>query len=562
MAEKRFLNYEGLLNFTRQIASKFVKAADFLAHKGDTTAHTTSTDKSHLNTAYTHSQAAHAPADAQKNTITGVKGNAETSYRIGNVNLTPANIGAAPTTHNHTKSQITDMPTTLPNPASLKVQLNGGTTEGTNQFTYTGSAAKNVNITPGSIGAATSGHGHSAATTSAAGYMSAADKTKLNGIASGANKYILPTASKDVLGGVKTTSTVESASGYTAAPIISGVVYYKDTNTTYSNMKGATADAAGSAGLVPAPAAGKQGSVLYADGTWKNLPDYTLNSFGITASANEINCIKGATSSLQTQINTLFEKKSEIWNQASDPSSEWGGKQNIPLTDTLGSSILDSTGSEIGTIFESDKYMHNGDMWHNSTNHITYYFKDGNWIEMPVPNNLEIDSLNIHNICVIDDEGIKLYQSANNYILLSPDELCKWEGGVKYPYKYFNYTGFITLSDSNFEGGGTEECYFNGSLTFTKSDYGNLFPDNLFPDLNNVQMYISSINPGLDPANYSGVGLYNMTVEPTSFTYNSLNYSWVLQYTCKCSYLTYGLDDGEPTYVPPSNIKISYNIQN
>lgn len=45
--------------------------------------------------------------------------------------------------------------------------------------------------------------------------------------------YTLPTASS-TLGGVKTTSTVTSTSGLTACPIISGVVYYKDTNTTYS----------------------------------------------------------------------------------------------------------------------------------------------------------------------------------------------------------------------------------------------------------------------------------------------------------------------------------------
>ena len=38
---------------------------------------------------------------AQVNTITGVKGNAESSYRTGNVNLTPANIGAAAATHTH-----------------------------------------------------------------------------------------------------------------------------------------------------------------------------------------------------------------------------------------------------------------------------------------------------------------------------------------------------------------------------------------------------------------------------------------------------------------------------
>lgn len=33
--------------------------------------------------------------------VTGVKGNAETTYRTGQVNITPANIGAAPASHTH-----------------------------------------------------------------------------------------------------------------------------------------------------------------------------------------------------------------------------------------------------------------------------------------------------------------------------------------------------------------------------------------------------------------------------------------------------------------------------
>lgn len=41
------------------------------------------------------------------------------------------------------------------------------------------------------------------ATTSVAGLMTASDKTKLDGIAAGANNYSLPTASADALGGVK-----------------------------------------------------------------------------------------------------------------------------------------------------------------------------------------------------------------------------------------------------------------------------------------------------------------------------------------------------------------------
>ena len=57
-------------------------------------------------------------------------------------------------------NDLTNKPTSLKNPTSMKVQLNGGTTEGTNQYTYDGSAAKNINITPSSIGASASNHNH------------------------------------------------------------------------------------------------------------------------------------------------------------------------------------------------------------------------------------------------------------------------------------------------------------------------------------------------------------------------------------------------------------------
>lgn len=39
--------------------------------------------------------------------VSGVKGDAESSYRTGNVNLTPANIGAAASAHEHATSDIT-----------------------------------------------------------------------------------------------------------------------------------------------------------------------------------------------------------------------------------------------------------------------------------------------------------------------------------------------------------------------------------------------------------------------------------------------------------------------
>ena len=60
---------------------------------------------------------------------------------------------------NYVKSKIT-IPTSLKNPHALVVKFNGGTTEGTSMFTYDGSAAKSINITPSSIGAAASSHTH------------------------------------------------------------------------------------------------------------------------------------------------------------------------------------------------------------------------------------------------------------------------------------------------------------------------------------------------------------------------------------------------------------------
>lgn len=51
---------------------------------------------------------------------------------------------------------------------------------------------------------------------------------KLNGVEDNANNYVLPTASKTTLGGVKTTSDVTDLSNYEASPIINGVVYHKD----------------------------------------------------------------------------------------------------------------------------------------------------------------------------------------------------------------------------------------------------------------------------------------------------------------------------------------------
>lgn len=95
---------------------------------------------------------------------------------------------------------------------------------------------------------------------------------------------------------VKNGSTVTSASGYTACPIVGGIPYYKDTNTTYANMKAATVSAAGAAGLVPAPAAGKQTSFLRGDGTWV-VPTNTTYGLASTTANGLLRRLNGSTSS-------------------------------------------------------------------------------------------------------------------------------------------------------------------------------------------------------------------------------------------------------------------------
>ena len=119
---------------------------------------------------------------------------------------------------------------------------------------------------------------------------------------------------------IKNGSAVTSASGYTACPIVGGIPYYKDTNTTYANMKAATASAAGAAGLVPAPAAGKQTSFLRGDGTWV-VPTNTTYGLASTSANGLLRQLNGSTSSFMrgdgtwaTPPNTTYAVANESTN--------------------------------------------------------------------------------------------------------------------------------------------------------------------------------------------------------------------------------------------------------
>lgn len=176
--------------------------------------------------------------------------------------LTTALNGKANTTHTHTQDQVTGLKDAL-------------------------------------AGKASTSHSHSVASSSASGFMSAADKQKLDGIATGANKYTLPVASSAALGGVKI-GYKESGKNYSVKLDNNNQAYVtvpwtdttsKDTNTTYTLTKnGSTITLEGSDG---------SSTAVHDDNT-----TYSLGSFGITATATELNYVDGVTSNIQTQLNS------------------------------------------------------------------------------------------------------------------------------------------------------------------------------------------------------------------------------------------------------------------
>ncbi len=99
---------------------------------------------------------------------------------------------------------------------------------------------------------------------------------------------------------------------YTKGDGTTGTLTTQDTNTTYGVFGKATADAAGSTGLVPAPAKGDQSKFLRADGTWVVPTNTTYSAF------------KGATSSAAGGSGLVPAPGSNVLNQYLKSTGAWG----------------------------------------------------------------------------------------------------------------------------------------------------------------------------------------------------------------------------------------------
>lgn len=222
------------------------------------TATGTATETGTVNYANSSGNATKATADASGNTIvsTYIKGLSASGKTITYTkgNGTTGTITTQDTTYSAaTASAAGLMPAadkklvdTLPDGGYSKDSINIALAFDQTNAEY---AAINATVTDGFGNSKTTTNGAyrlQQATTTGAGLMSASDKSKLDGIATGANKYTLPTAASGTLGGIKTGFTT---SGNNRAVQVDGngnaYVVQKDTDSNtisaYCSTAAATA---------------------------------------------------------------------------------------------------------------------------------------------------------------------------------------------------------------------------------------------------------------------------------------------------------------------------------
>lgn len=155
-----WLNTDGTASGNVQIGipkSRKITAGDGLAGGGTLTGDVT----------VSHSTAAgykHIPAGGAAGNILVYGGAAGTAAWGAPSSLSVNHAATAGTADEATHAGSADTATTATTAnktqAAITIKLNGGTTEGTNQFVFDGSTAKTINITPAGIGAALASHNH------------------------------------------------------------------------------------------------------------------------------------------------------------------------------------------------------------------------------------------------------------------------------------------------------------------------------------------------------------------------------------------------------------------
>ena len=144
--------------------------------------------------------------------------------------------------NNYTKTAMANAVTMVSNAdATDRVLVSGGANK----------TAKSSGVSISSLARTTT------ASSSANGLMSSADKAKLDGIATNANKYVLPTATSSVLGGIKSGGDITVGSD--------GTVTVNSANDANNADSAKYADKAGTVDTVPVATASTVGGIKLSD---------------------------------------------------------------------------------------------------------------------------------------------------------------------------------------------------------------------------------------------------------------------------------------------------------
>lgn len=249
------------------------------------------------NTTYTLSSFGITATAAELNKMDGVTATAtELNYMDGVTSNVQTQLdGKAASGHTHTTTIATSSGT---NELTLAHGTKYAITAGGDSFVFTMPADNNTDAIYSGIAYCTTAAGTAAKVgvmpkfKLASGQYILLRTTADNSATSSVTLNVNSTGAKPVK--IGNSSTAPTASNFLAGDYLANYdgtnwvltrIYLTDNNTTYSNMTAATSSAAGKAGLVPAPAAGKQTSFLRGDGTWVVPTDtkYTHPNSGVTA---------------------------------------------------------------------------------------------------------------------------------------------------------------------------------------------------------------------------------------------------------------------------------------
>lgn len=208
----------------------------------------------------------------------------------------------APISHTHTKSEVglENVDNTADANKSVKYATNAGAAEKVNGHTVASDVPANAKFT---------------------------DTTYTNFVKSGSSAKA---------GLVPAPSTTAGTSKY----LREDGTWTTPPNTTYTDMKGATASAAGTHGLVPAPASGNHGKYLRGDGTWQTPTNTTYNdatqtSHGLMSTADKTKLDGIDSGANKTVVDSTMSDTSENPVQNKIIKSELDKKSNTDHTHTI-----------------------------------------------------------------------------------------------------------------------------------------------------------------------------------------------------------------------------------